>query len=167
MLLGSSSSQLFCSIEYHKLWKPSHLMRALFALMPSDFRVALCIFLQNLATHSFLAFFALSLCKSIDWTVTRLSTNFAICCASAFCKLVTICHNLICSLIDNLQIPKSQLNLYSHFAGYLVLMEHQRDTLGVSLCSEVRFLREGVRKKNTYFLWSFAKPPLGPPPRGD
>ena len=28
-------------------------------------------------------------------------------------------------------------------------------------------LREGVRKKNTYFLWSFAKPPLGhPPPYG-
>ena len=24
--------------------------------------------------------------------------------------------------------------------------------------------REGCRKKNTYFLWSFAKPPLGPPP---
>ena len=23
-------------------------------------------------------------------------------------------------------------------------------------------LREGVRKKNPYFLWSFAKPPLGP-----
>ena len=26
-------------------------------------------------------------------------------------------------------------------------------------------LREGCRKKNPYFLWSFAKPPLGPPPR--
>ena len=25
-------------------------------------------------------------------------------------------------------------------------------------------IREGVRKKNTYFLWSFAKPPPGPPP---
>ena len=27
-----------------------------------------------------------------------------------------------------------------------------------------RLLREGFRKKKPYFLWSFAKPPLGPPP---
>ena len=27
------------------------------------------------------------------------------------------------------------------------------------------YLREGCQGKKTYFLWSFAKPPLGPPPR--
>ena len=26
-------------------------------------------------------------------------------------------------------------------------------------------IREGFRKKTPYFLWSFAKPPLGPPPQ--
>ena len=43
----------------------------------------------------------------------------------------------------------------------IVVLCQVRDVKG---CFKHFKLREGVRKKNTYFLWSFAKPPLGPPP---
>ena len=59
---------------------------------------------------------------------------------------------------------------WNHFeetaVGAFKSLEEDTHFTDVTLaCGDGQVLfREGVRKKNTYFLWSFAKPPLGPPP---
>ena len=54
-----------------------------------------------------------------------------------FKTLSMSCYYSLCFVVQNSLTYFSYICSPKLFSGYLVLMEHQRDTLGVSLCSEV------------------------------